>query len=69
MMLLCQVTPSTPGVAPWGRPSLCQMITAASLLVKHPETLLLTDAVPLALAVKLLVLPEASPHGVNRPLP
>jgi len=53
--------PRVPGLGPWVMPSLCQITTAAARLVRQPGTLLVTDAVPLLSAVKLLVVPSASP--------
>jgi len=69
MRLLCQVTPRVPGLGPWVMRSLCQITTAAARLVRQQGTLLVSDAPPLLSAVKSLVVPSASPHGVNRPAP
>lgn len=63
MRLLCQVTPSAPGLAPWVLPSLCQMMTAAEFEPRQPVTVFAGDAVPVAVAVKLLVVPAALPRG------
>lgn len=63
---MCAVTPRVPGVGPCGWPSLCQTRAAAAFWrIEQPGLVVMGVADPSAAAVKLLVVPALSPHGIH----